>query len=1085
MKFLAKHKFVLVVLIALLLIVLIVCTALLTVFLEKRKGYAQWTDGAASKVSYKVLQSFEYLGTAERTLPEVSDGGLERYPVYGTALSGATTEEKEAILAENYTLVVSSSTYDSMDAQGNLYLGGVATGAKLYKHTAAAGMYNGDVDDDEPAIVKKVTLKARSSGYHVTGVYAPAGEVVKITMSEEDLAACGGLTVIIGQAFPNGVGNIISTSRDFVRMPVINNNFTVNSTEAYVGSYLGGPVYIAPVNRGVQFSVTISGGVAYPYIIMGQTTEEEYNMNALSSAPYFDLEIWDNGVRHSGARSAVADYDYGQLCDAGEMWHKFCLVSNEVPSAATSVIVFLYDPYIYVSGAAGVAMVGRNDVVAPISWLTASMNYEGYSENGNWGTIHEFNHHHQKFGTYDTTEVTNNAINLLEYSLFTNISAARTTAADSGISSWWNKFTVPNWVLTRTLSTAGGDANTAVDGYANLLYSFGQDAFIRATQLGGGKTGTDVWYNAVCEATGYDMTYYFCDILNLEVSEEALAAAAEKNYPMYVPVASVYETGTAYTYNGSEVHTDTVRPFKIPAGADYEIDLNSYIVLPDGFSYSVREVSSPEHGTITKKSEGVYVYSPDENTLSGEIVVTLRITKDDGAFGVEDVKLILGFQQSDRNENVIERTVYTYDAGSLYSSAQEAYESGYAGYTEKTEEDNVNSTQNGNFEMWVPSTVNSVMELSGKVYVPSDGKYRFIVRGRTSVCFYYSTDGVKYTLGGTLTNTAGDAKFHEEEEDSYCDLELEKGAYIYIKAVVVVNKSNSYVGMGWGKFSDDGSVSVTYITDAYRNSAYKTVFTSEYFYYPEYTAGYSSESDVGQTCISYLYSPWDDSFPIDNLFDDDYTNYIHSDKTDISGDNPFEITVELGSAITANCLTIYGEPSRLYLPTSFRLYAGSDVGSLTLVADVTGAAVKNSNVQITFETTTFKYYKLVVTDTSSAKAVKYIAFRRCAFSAVYDGKLYAPSDGIFVYYGNWERVSVFSTFGYAYSTDGGKMSFTFTGTQFALFGSGTAAVYIDGKKAGEYTAGEDGLLYLSEILSDGGHTITVEGTFLLDSAGMS
>ena len=48
----------------------------------------------------KVGMSAEYLGTVERNLPEVSDGGLEKYPVYGTRLS-ATQEEKQAILDED------------------------------------------------------------------------------------------------------------------------------------------------------------------------------------------------------------------------------------------------------------------------------------------------------------------------------------------------------------------------------------------------------------------------------------------------------------------------------------------------------------------------------------------------------------------------------------------------------------------------------------------------------------------------------------------------------------------------------------------------------------------------------------------------------------------------------------------------------------------------------------------------------------------------------------------------------------------------------------------------------------------------
>ena len=53
-------------------------------------------------------------------------------------------------------------------------------------------------------------------------------------------------------------------------------------------------------NEGATFTTTISGGVAYSHFILGYTTPEEFEANKDSSAPYFDLEVWDNGVLHSG-----------------------------------------------------------------------------------------------------------------------------------------------------------------------------------------------------------------------------------------------------------------------------------------------------------------------------------------------------------------------------------------------------------------------------------------------------------------------------------------------------------------------------------------------------------------------------------------------------------------------------------------------------------------------------------------------------------------------------------------------------------------------------------------------------------------
>ena len=139
-------------------------------------------------VNSKVGQSMEVLGTVPRKIPEqTSNGGLSRYPVYATTLTNMTTEEKQALLDEDASLRASSSTYDSMDSEGNLYLNGQATGEKLYKHTASVGMYYDDVDDDEVAVIKRISVSPRPLGNYITGLYAPAGEVIKMspTLTEQ------------------------------------------------------------------------------------------------------------------------------------------------------------------------------------------------------------------------------------------------------------------------------------------------------------------------------------------------------------------------------------------------------------------------------------------------------------------------------------------------------------------------------------------------------------------------------------------------------------------------------------------------------------------------------------------------------------------------------------------------------------------------------------------------------------------------------------------------------------------------------------------------------------------------------------
>lgn len=135
----------------------------------------------------KIGQSFKLLGTVTRQHPEERNEGSPVYPTYGTSIPNITDEQKDALLAESSYLRSSSTTYDSMDKDGNLYLNGEKLNRKLYKHTTASYNYYGSPDPNELALIKEITTEARPGGNHLTGLYAPAGEVITVEMTEEDL----------------------------------------------------------------------------------------------------------------------------------------------------------------------------------------------------------------------------------------------------------------------------------------------------------------------------------------------------------------------------------------------------------------------------------------------------------------------------------------------------------------------------------------------------------------------------------------------------------------------------------------------------------------------------------------------------------------------------------------------------------------------------------------------------------------------------------------------------------------------------------------------------------------------------------
>ncbi|MDE7168003.1 MAG: M60 family metallopeptidase [Clostridia bacterium] len=803
----------------------------------------------------QVGYSGEILGSAERHKPVsgVHDEGLSSgYPKYNSSL-GVSTEQKTAIIQESRKLTANgtwvdssfttSGSYDKMDKDGYLYkLDGTKPGngvpERLYKHTASVGLYNGNVDDKETAVVKRLTFKPRSysSYYNVTGLYAPAGEVIKIQLSAADMNATGGITIHIGQALYNGQANNIWEARDFNRMPVILNTMSITKQTAtydestglwtgYVGSFLGGPIYVR--DEACTFSVTVSGGVNYAHFILGVTTEEEYAVYAKSSAPYFDLEVWDRGVLHSGPKTYAQRFSYNDLYKAAILWEKISLVTTNVSNQG---IVFLYDPF--VAAGAAVAFPGRRSVNCPMDWMVGSLDYEGFVTSGSWGNVHEYHHNFQDYGVGDTGEVTNNGLNLVAYSLFTKISSARQIEGYGGAGlSGWNQYTSATWALNRVNNNnISGTDGLAV--YATLLHNFGQDAYIQ-TRGAWGSAYYDKWANY----THQDMTYYASLVSSYGGNYSPSQAVQDANYPLFVPVSSVYQTGRTYKYDNEKREIITMQPFVIPYGKSFNVDLNEYVaeggqyrsgsvIIGNGFNYNIKEVKTDGiNGTFVKSGEkGIYTFTPNSELRSGKIYVTLEITYDGkkvwNGHELQDVDLILEFQQShETNKNVLERTTYFYTAETAYTDAREAYEKGYAGYSSKNDRDHSNPTQNCNTDIWYCTessisdfpnanpeldivTPNSIDEVRGKLYFPEAGKYNIYLRGRKNCAVYYSIDGGNtYQLGTYISDNGTSAGWRE---DKYFTLELEAESWVYFKEVLINVKISDrmagFIGLGIGQW---------------------------------------------------------------------------------------------------------------------------------------------------------------------------------------------------------------------------------------------------------------------------------------------
>ncbi len=927
-------------------VVLLALIILLSVIFGMRACSAAAANRAVYSNQYKqtslVGVSYENLGKTSRHKPVagVHDGGLATgYPKYGYTLN-LTTEQKNAILAENRSLCGKRTTntggvYDWMDKDGYLYAGTRENGTQLfnadgsprqlYRHSASVGLYFGDVSDSEPAVIKKFKFRPRSytSYYDITGLYAPAGEVIEIRMSGADMNATGGIVVHIGQALYNGQSNNIWNARNFNRMPVILNTLHVTkdtsvydaSTDTwtcYVGSFFGGPIYIR--DERVTFSVTVSGGVNYAHFILGKTTPEEYAEYSKSSAPFFDLEVWDSGVLHSGPFIYAKNFSYDELYKAAILWEKVSFVST---SNWNQGIVFIYDPF--VAAGAAVAFPGRRSVNCPADWMTSSLNYNSTVTSGSWGNFHEYNHNFQNYGVGYTGEVTNNGLTLVSYSLFTKISAARQLASYGGAGlSGWNCYTSATWALQRV--NMGGGAINSTNGlavYATLLHNFGQNVFLQARGYSNAN-----YLNRFADLTHQDMSYFASKITGYTGS---LLATAETDYPMFVPVASVYQTGRSYSYDGEKRYFDTQQPFVIPYGKPYTVDLNAYeeytdnngnfngqykagsLVVGTGFKASIKSVkSSGISGRFTEtKEKGIYTFTPGSELRSGKIYVTLEITTESGehtynGHTLDDVDLVLEFQQSyEYDKTILERTTYYYSAGDKYSDAREAFEKSYEGYQSKSDRDHSNPTQNCNTDIWYyPNTAamhtahpdapdnffvdaNSIDEVRGKLYIVENGKYRIYLRGRQNCALYYSLDGgTTYTLGTYIADNSTSSGWRA---DKFFDLELKAESWVYFKEVLVNAHINNgmagFIGMGIAQWTVPMYTTRTVYYDSNGNVVpedSENIATSETHYYNSSNQEVSAEEaanvePVPPTSISYA-TAYRSNYELEKEFTSDIFN---------------------------------------------------------------------------------------------------------------------------------------------------------------------------------------------------------------------
>ncbi|MBQ9448913.1 MAG: M60 family metallopeptidase [Acholeplasmatales bacterium] len=976
------------------------------------KEYPEFTNKASSLS--RVGEYTEILGTVPRQTPTVSNGGLSSYPSY--YVNFTDTSMNQALTDENDTLIASSSTYDSMDSTGKLYLNGTYTGNNLYKHSASVGLYGGDVADSEPAVIKKIIISSpRLIGNYLTGLYAPAGEVIKIEISQADLDRTGGLDVIIGMSTGRNQTNDIEIVKTFNRMPKLQNKMAVSDTVTYVGSYFGGPIYIY-ARKSAAFEVTITGAVEYLHYIDGSTSEDEFNRLLNTTAPYLDMEVYDQSVRFSGPRYTLYGSDstlgYENAVDVMTMWQNFNITSRLVPHGmnTNAFITMLFDTYIK-ANAGALAFVGADYATLPVGWMSGALTYETFMLTGGWGAIHEFNHHFQKFGCNgNNNEVTNNVMNFIEYILYTRITEYRNYTSIShgaGLNSHGDIEYLNTYRDYIDSSTGNLIELRTEQGYAILVENFGPELMLEVFRNQGGITTIDAFYKAMTETIKMDFEFFFKELWHLTVTQSVIDECKAYNYPTYVPVGSYYSSSFSFKAIGNE----SLHALPYICDKDFIIDLGADINTVTGYSVEILEVMNPTIGTLTKLSGNVYRYQTDSNDVDS---FKVRVKVYNSTYEEE---VTITFDLNPINQG-IEVTTYKYDnLASLYTNIDAAYAADFAGYTSV-------STKYQTAQRVTGIATNTVVVVKGKFLIPEDGTYTICyMGGRGSSMFYASvnsTDNFE-KIGYILINQSG-YMLHKDAPTAFADktMELKAGDEIYYIQYIYPTSDNAFLEIGYTTIINPDRTDVKKVDDKWFRG-FNGSFDVDNTNYDLRNNNITPKDYEYKNIVDYEtlhatsdnFVPWSDQFGLDKIFDGDSSTYAHTQQNvTISQSNPVDIVISCDNEMSFNAIKFYGT-AKNQCPITFDLYIYQN-DEFVLLQSYTNLTVVSNTVTITFDNNIHtSKIKVHVTKTTP----QYLALVNIEIYESHSFK--SISLGDLKYYGNIEILHEASTYGHLYklSTD--------------------------------------------------------------------
>ncbi len=455
-------------------------------------------------------------------------------PSHGVSGTGAFVDGSTgntAITSSDFYkyMLMTQGQHLAMEAQQRSKDGSLSSWLK--KHPAADAQY-GEVIGD--AVVKEIIMDPIYRSFHATGLYLPAGEVVKVKVEglapgeriavtinlHNSLAWRGSATDSVYNSLVQGSVNIQSVDAYFTKADVITANgqfvgnvtnqsqwarqnnrapwiiadFTFDSDGEYeIGTPFGGVMHINPMNCYSNVKTTFTGAVETPHYILGVTTPEYFEDHLKDAPGVIAVLDTENGqlvspTGEAGTTTYMRGVKTEEIDKLASLWHTFFAVNESFTGGTynrNNIVKF----DLHVPAGAAVAL-GGYVYACPTSWFGSAMNYQGLLASGTWGILHEIGHNHSSaygsvwgFGDSREGEVRNNALTLLAYIKFCDVG----TTVRNGGSAEHGEYADPFKTLGETLNYLNQSHTDFGDGtygyfqmlgmYSNIMHSFGADKF--------------------------------------------------------------------------------------------------------------------------------------------------------------------------------------------------------------------------------------------------------------------------------------------------------------------------------------------------------------------------------------------------------------------------------------------------------------------------------------------------------------------------------------------------------------------------------------------------------------------------------